>query len=107
MYIRSLVITFIALLACSSPVLAGSEASDDKAAIKAFTQSEVVDKFHKSAYGYAVFPTIGKGGIGLGGAHGTGRVYRGGKKAGDVSMTQLTHAKWIRCYRRICLWHFR
>jgi hypothetical protein len=30
-----------------------------------------------SAYGYAVFPTIGKGGIGIGGAHGKGGVYRG------------------------------
>jgi lipid-binding SYLF domain-containing protein len=90
MFIRSLVITFITLIAFSSPVLAGSEASDDKAALDELMKSDVVSKFHKTAYGYAVFPTIGKGGIGFGGAHGKGRVYKAGKKTGDVSMTQLT-----------------
>jgi lipid-binding SYLF domain-containing protein len=89
MLIRSIIITLVTFLACSSPVLA-SDVSDDKETIKIFMRSDVVDKFHKSAYGYAVFPTIGKGGIGIGGAHGTGGVYRGGAKAGDVSMTQIS-----------------
>ena len=44
----------------------------------------------KSSYGYAVFPTIGKGGIGIGGAHGSGRVYQQGKYIGDTSMTQIS-----------------
>jgi lipid-binding SYLF domain-containing protein len=44
----------------------------------------------KSSYGYAVFPTIGKGGIGIGGAHGKGRVYQQGKYVGDTSMTQIS-----------------
>src|SRR5258705_8433258 len=43
-----------------------------------------------SSYGYAVFPTIGKGGAVLGAAHGSGRVYVNGKHVGDTSMTQLT-----------------
>ena len=47
------------------------------------------DLFRK-AYGYAVFPTIGKAGIGVGGAYGEGRVYVGGKHVGDTSMTQVT-----------------
>jgi lipid-binding SYLF domain-containing protein len=46
--------------------------------------------FFKSSYGYAVFPTIGKGGLGVGAAHGTGEVYRQGKYVGDTSMTQLS-----------------
>lgn len=46
--------------------------------------------FVDNSYGYAVFPTIGKGGIGIGGAHGKGRVYAGGKHVGDTSMTQVT-----------------
>ena len=46
--------------------------------------------FFDNSYGYAVFPTIGKGGIGIGGAHGKGRVYAAGKYVGDTSMTQLT-----------------
>ena len=89
MFIRSLIITFITVITCSIPVSA-SEPGDDKAAMDVFLRSDVVSKFHKSAYGYAVFPTIGKGGMVVGGAHGTGGVYRGGAKVGDVSMTQLS-----------------
>ncbi|CAM2143955.1 Ysc84 actin-binding domain-containing protein [Pararobbsia alpina] len=44
----------------------------------------------KSAYGYALFPSIGKGGVGIGGAHGKGHVYAKGKLIGDTSMTQIT-----------------
>ena len=40
--------------------------------------------FFKTAYGYAVFPTIGKGGIGVGGAYGEGRVYEKGKYIGNI-----------------------
>jgi lipid-binding SYLF domain-containing protein len=46
--------------------------------------------FFKNSYGYAVFPTIGKGAIGVGGAHGKGQVYVAGKVVGDTSMTQLS-----------------
>jgi lipid-binding SYLF domain-containing protein len=46
--------------------------------------------FFKSSYGYAVFPTIGKGGLLVGGAHGKGRVYQKGKYIGDTSMTQVS-----------------
>jgi lipid-binding SYLF domain-containing protein len=47
-------------------------------------------KLMQTAYGYAVFPTIGKGGVGVGGAYGKGRVYEKGKHVGDTSMTQVT-----------------
>ena len=66
------------------------DAENDKKAMEHFLKSDVVSNFHKTAYGYAVFPTIGKGGLIAGGAHGKGRVYRNGKKTGDVSMTQLS-----------------
>lgn len=89
MFIRPLVITLITIFASTSAVIA-SEVSDDAAALKIFQRSDVVSKFHKTAYGYAVFPTIGKGGIGIGGAHGTGGVYKDGTKIGDVSMTQIS-----------------
>ncbi len=46
--------------------------------------------FFENAYGYAVYPIIGKGGMGLGGAHGSGRVYRQGEYVGDTKMTQLS-----------------
>ena len=43
-----------------------------------------------TAHGYAVFPTVGKGGVGIGAAHGNGRVYEKGAYIGDTSMTQLS-----------------
>jgi lipid-binding SYLF domain-containing protein len=49
-----------------------------------------IDKFFSSSAGYAVFPTIGKGGIGIGGAHGDGELLVGGKALGTTSMTQVT-----------------
>jgi lipid-binding SYLF domain-containing protein len=45
--------------------------------------------FAKS-YGHAVFPTIGKGGLVVGAAHGNGRVFAHGKYVGDTSMTQVS-----------------
>ncbi len=42
------------------------------------------------AYGYVIFPNIGKGGFGVGGATGNGAVYEGGKLIGMAKMTQLT-----------------
>ena len=86
---RTVFITLLAILTCSAPAF-GSEASADKTTMDAFLVSDVITRFHKSAYGYAVFPTIGKGGFGIGAAHGKGRVYRRGKKTGDVSMTQIS-----------------
>ncbi|MFC2094042.1 YSC84-related protein [Bacteroidota bacterium] len=46
--------------------------------------------FFDKAYGYAVFPTIGKGAIGIGGAHGGGTVFEQGNSVGKTSMTQIT-----------------
>ena len=46
--------------------------------------------FFDNSYGYAVFPTIRKAGLGIGGAHGDGRVYENGKYVGDTSMTQVS-----------------
>ena len=64
---------------------------DDYAkALQAFRNAGESGTFFDSAYGYALFPTIGKGGIGVGGAHGKGRVYVGGKQVGTSSMTQVT-----------------
>ena len=54
--------------------------------INVFKKSEAVQPFFKNAYGYAVFPTIGKAGIVIGGSYGTGQVYQGGKVTGEVSL---------------------
>jgi lipid-binding SYLF domain-containing protein len=58
--------------------------------IKAFRNAGESGRFFANSYGYAVFPTIGKGGLGIGGAHGSGRVYEKGAPIGDASMTQVT-----------------
>lgn len=49
-----------------------------------------ISKFFGSAYGYAVFPSIGKGGLGVGGAGGKGVVFKGGAATGGSQMTQVT-----------------
>ncbi len=49
-----------------------------------------INRFFKNSYGYAVFPSIGKGGIGVGGALGKGLVYQQGKLIGGSNLTQLT-----------------
>lgn len=50
-----------------------------------------IAKFFESAAGYVVFPGIGKGGLGIGGAHGNGEVIQRGVGAiGKASITQIT-----------------
>jgi len=77
-----LMIMFILALALATPV----QADDFTDTINVFKKSEAVQPFFKNAYGYAVFPTIGKGGIVIGGSYGTGQVYKGGKVTGEVSV---------------------
>ena len=52
--------------------------------IKVYKKSKAVQPFFKNAYGYAVFPTIGKAGIGIGNSYGKGQVYKGGKVTGEA-----------------------
>jgi lipid-binding SYLF domain-containing protein len=82
----------IALLAMVLAVLMAGPALADKYAdtIGVYKKSEAVQAFFKSAYGYVVFPTVGKGGLGIGGAYGKGQVYRGGKVTGEASLVKLS-----------------
>lgn len=43
-----------------------------------------------NAYGYVIFPNVGKGGIGIGGAVGSGIVYERGSVIGKAKLTQLS-----------------
>jgi lipid-binding SYLF domain-containing protein len=58
--------------------------------IQVFKNAGESGDFFARSYAYAVFPTVGKGGIGIGGAHGKGRVYVAGEAVGKSSMTQVT-----------------
>lgn len=59
-------------------------------AIDAFKQAHQSAQFFSDSYGYAVFPTIAKGGLGIGAAHGRGHVYRHGHLVGESSVTQVS-----------------
>lgn len=68
---------------------AHADESYDQAVVN-FQKAKETSKFFDTAYGYALFPTVGKGGIGIGAAYGKGRVYQGGVYMGDSSLTQLS-----------------
>lgn len=74
------------LIACSHFAIA-DEYEDT---VKVFEQAGESGAFFQTSYGYALFPSIGKGGIGIGGAYGDGKVYVGGEEVGKTSMTQLS-----------------
>ncbi|WP_456375103.1 YSC84-related protein [Thiolapillus sp.] len=59
-------------------------------AAKLFRNAGDSARFFDNSYGYAVFPSIGKGGIGVGGAYGKGCVYAQGKQVGTATMTQVS-----------------
>ncbi len=81
--------TFLIALLFALPF--GSALADEYTdTIKVFRNAGESGSFFANSYGYAVFPTIGKGGIGIGGAYGKGRVYSQGNYTGDTSMTQLS-----------------
>jgi len=81
-----MLITVMLALALSNPA-AADKFTDT---IEIYKKDGAVQPFFKESYGYAVFPTIGKGGIGIGGAYGKGQVYRGGKVTGTASLVKVT-----------------
>jgi len=80
----------IATLSALALVCVPAWADEFTDTIGIFKKAEESGKFFANAHGYAVFPKIGKGGVGVGGAYGKGRVYQKGKYIGDTSMTQLS-----------------
>ena len=86
--IRRLV-SVLALLALALPVTS-VWADEYQDTINVFKKAGESGRYFQTAYGYAVFPTIGKGGVGIGGAYGEGHVYEKGKYIGNASMTQVT-----------------
>ena len=83
--IRPLLMTLAMLVPAEAAL-----ADDYSETIELFRNAGASAAFFNNSYGYAVFPTIGKAGLVVGGAHGTGRVYEHGKYVGDTSMTQVS-----------------
>src|SRR5688572_5004620 len=50
----------------------------------------LMSNLFSSAYGYVIFPNVGKGGIGIGGAAGKGVVYERGSIIGKAQLTQVS-----------------
>lgn len=90
MKFRTLAITATLLMLIGSSVYAAATVEECQAAFDKFKDLGNVPELLSETYGYAVLPTIGKGGIGIGGAGGTGCVFEGGKHTGNISMGQVT-----------------
>ena len=79
-------VVVVLALVCFHPAYA----DDYAATIEKFRSSDAVKPFFDNCYGYAVFPTVGKGGAGIGGSFGTGRVYAQGAPTGTVKLFKAT-----------------
>lgn len=64
---------------------------DAQTAKAAFIKADgLMSNLFAGSYGYVIFPNVGKGGIGVGGAAGNGAVYENGVLIGTAKMTQAT-----------------
>ena len=59
-------------------------------ALNNFKKISSLKPYFKKARGYAVFPNIGKGGFGIGGARGKGEVFEKGNVIGSTTLTQVS-----------------
>lgn len=65
--------------------------ADSKDAKSEFIKADdAMNGLFNKAYGYVIFPNVGKGGIGVGGASGNGAVYQGGQLIGTAKLTQVS-----------------
>jgi lipid-binding SYLF domain-containing protein len=57
---------------------------------KLFKNAGQSSAYFNKSYGYAIYPTIGKAGLGIGGAHGSGCVFAKGKQVGETTFNQVS-----------------
>ena len=79
-------IFIVMLVAVQTPAFADSFSDT----IAKFRQSPMVQPFFESSYAFAVFPTVGKGGLIFGLTYGRGKVYRGGTPTGTVQLNKMS-----------------
>jgi len=87
-----LIVVFgISAWAAWDPMQEQKEKAAVEETIAKFKQADSsMNVFFDKAYGYIVFPGIGKGGFIIGGGHGDGWVYEKGTLIGRATVTQLT-----------------
>jgi lipid-binding SYLF domain-containing protein len=84
-------VTSTLMLIASLYLFAGPASADEyDDTVALFKNAGESASFFGKSYAYAVFPTVGKGGLGVGAAHGSGRAYVGGKHVGDVKLNQVS-----------------
>jgi len=67
------------------------DSSDAAGVIAKFKEKDPgLTKVFAESAGYVVFPTVAKGGLGIGGARGKGYAYQGGRLIGRSTLTQLS-----------------
>ncbi|MBS1270677.1 MAG: hypothetical protein MAG794_01639 [Gammaproteobacteria bacterium] len=66
------------------------QADEYQVALNVFKRAGGSSHYFNNSYGYALFPTIAKAGLVVGGAYGEGRVYEQGRYVGDAAMTQAS-----------------
>jgi lipid-binding SYLF domain-containing protein len=92
-FLATLGMTFLlpAVLGLGSPGATLHDESDARAVIAKFKEKDPgMVRVFANATGYAVFPTVGKGAIGIGGARGKGYVYEHGRLIGRSTLTQVS-----------------
>ena len=62
----------------------------DKVLAQGKKNDPTLGAFLDKAYGYAVFPSVGKGAVGVGGAYGKGQVFEQGKRVAYCDLSQAT-----------------
>ena len=78
-------------IAASKAAKHEKEIKEAQATIAEFeTKDPTLKEFFGTAYGYVVFPKVGKGGFIVGGAHGKGVVYKKQKVVGFAKISQAT-----------------
>ncbi len=84
--------SFIALTANAQTNTKDEKIINDASTAKAdFIKTDgLMENLFNNAYAYVIFPNVGKGGIGIGGAAGNGAVYQNGAVIGMAKMTQVT-----------------
>ena len=79
-----------ALVALALPASAQSHEEVQEVIAKFEEGDPGMQAWFREAYGYAVFPSVGKGAFGIGAARGNGLVYEQGQLVGKTTLTAVT-----------------
>jgi lipid-binding SYLF domain-containing protein len=95
MLVLLMCVSFVSITACSTaPKSDEGKADIEKAAEQKVSEAQTNDpsmkKVLSDAAGYAVFPNVGKGAVGIGAAYGKGVLFAGGKAIGYCDLSQAS-----------------